>query len=136
VWVSCKDSVLNRPLTVYAISDELLAECGLLRGAAAATSYRCSDTAALYVPLANMIVPQSRKLDQEVLKRILCGFRDGDDIPAVEAFYEPLTREFHLLDGTHRWKACLAFGFAQIPCELKTRDFAEVARGYRSPERP
>jgi hypothetical protein len=33
-------------------------------------------------------------------------------------------------------RASLAFGFPQIPCELKTRDFAEVARGYRTPERP
>jgi hypothetical protein len=125
---------LNRPLTVYAISDELLAECGLVRGAALATSYRCTDPAALYLPLGNMIVPQGRKLNEEVLKRILVGFRDGDDIPPVEVFYEPRTTEFHLLDGAHRWRASLAFGFPQIPCELKTRDFAEVARGYRTPE--
>jgi hypothetical protein len=134
--VAHEESALSRLLTVYAISDELLAECGLVRGAAVTANYRCSDPAALYVPLANMIVPQGRKLNQEALKRILRGFRDGDDIPPVEAFYEPCTSEFHLLDGTHRWRACLAFGFAQIPCELKTRDFAEVARGYRSPERP
>jgi hypothetical protein len=131
-----KDSILNRSLTLYAISDELLAECGLVRGAAPATSYRCTDSAALYLPLGNMIVPQSRKLNEAILKQILLGFRDGDDIPPVEAFYEPRTTEFHLLDGVHRWRASLAFGFPQIPCELKTRDFAEVARGYRTPERP
>lgn len=117
---------------LYAISDELLAECGLVRGAAGATSYRCTDPAALYLPLANMIVPQGRKLNEEVIRQILRGFRDGDDIAAVEAFYEPSTTEFHLLDGVHRWRASLAFGFRQIPCELKTREFAEVARGYRA----
>jgi hypothetical protein len=122
---------LNRPLTVYAISDELLAECGLVRGGALATSYRCTDPAALYVRLSNMTVPQGRMLKEEVLKRILVGFRDGDDIPPVEVFYEPRTTEFHLLDGAHRWRASLAFGFPQIPCEFKTRNFAEVARGYR-----
>lgn len=127
---------MNRPLTLYAISDELLAECGLVRGAAPATSYRCIDPAALYLPLANMIVPQSRRLNEAALKRILLGFRDGDDIPPVEVFYEPHTTGFHLLDGAHRWRASLAFGFPQIPCELKTREFAEVARGYRTPERP
>jgi hypothetical protein len=127
---------VNRSPTLYAISDELLAECGLVRGAAPATSYRCTDPAALYLPLGNMIVPQSRKLDEAVLKQILLGFRDDDDIPPVEAFYEPRTTQFHLLDGVHRWRASLAFGFPQIPCELKTRDFAEVARGYRTPERP
>jgi hypothetical protein len=127
---------VNRSLTLYAISDELLAQCGLVRGAAPATSYRCTDPAALYLPLGNMIVPQSRKLDEAVLKQILLGFRDDDDIPPVEAFYEPRTTQFHLLDGVHRWRASLAFGFPQIPCELKTRDFAEVARGYRTPERP
>jgi hypothetical protein len=130
-----KDSTLNRPLTVYAISDELLAECGLVRGAAPTTSYRCTDPGALYLPLRNMIVPQGRKLNEETLRRILLGFRDGDDIPPVEVFYEPRMTEFHLLDGAHRWRASLAFGFHQIPCELKTRDFAEVARGYRTPER-
>jgi hypothetical protein len=129
-------SALNRPLTLYAISDELLAECGLVRGAARATSYRCTDPAALYLPLGNLIVPQSRKLNEGALRRILLGFRDGDDIPPVEVFYEPRKTEFHLLDGAHRWRASLAFGFPQIPCELKTRDYAEVARGYRAPERP
>jgi hypothetical protein len=131
-----KVSSLNRPLTLYAISDELLAECGLVRGAARGTSYRCTDPAALYLPLGNMIVPQGRKLNEAALKKILLGFRDGDDIPPVEAFYEPRTTEFHLLDGAHRWRASLAFGFRQIPCELKSRDFAEVARGYRTPEQP
>jgi hypothetical protein len=131
-----KDSTLNRPLTLYTISDELLAECGLVRDAATATSYRCTDPSALYLLLGNMIVPQSRKLNEAALKRILLGFRDGDNIPPVEAFYEPRTTHFHLLDGVHRWRASLAFGFPQIPCELKTRDFAEVARGYRTPERP
>jgi hypothetical protein len=115
---------------LYAISDELLAECGLARGAARATSYRCTDPAAVYVPLGNMIVPQGRKLNEDVVRQILRGFRDGDDIAPVEAFYEPRTTEFHLLDGLHRWRASLAFGFRQIPCELKTREFAEVARGY------
>jgi hypothetical protein len=131
-----KDFTLNRPVTVYAISDELLAECGIVRGVARATSYRCTDPAALYLPLGNMIVPQGRKLNEEVLRRILLGFRNGDDIPPVEVFYEPSTTEFHLLDGAHRWRASLAFGFPQIPCELKTRDFAEVARGYRTLARP
>jgi hypothetical protein len=126
----------NRPPTLFTISDELLAECGLVRGAARGTSYRCTDPAALYLPLRNMIVPQSRKLSEGVLRRILLGFRDSDDIPAVEAFYEPSTAEFHLLDGVHRWRASLAFGFPQIPCELKSRDFAEVARGYRTQQRP
>ena len=87
---------MNRPLTLYAISDELLAECGLVRGAAQAASYRCTDPAALYLPLGNMIVPQSRKLNEAALKRILLGFRDGDDIPPVEVFYEPHTIEFYL----------------------------------------
>jgi hypothetical protein len=126
---------LNRPVTVYAISDELLAECGLVRGGAPATSYRCTDPAALYVRLSSMIVPQGRMLNEAVLRRILLGFRDGDDIPPVEVFYEPRTTEFHLLDGAHRWRASLAFGFPQIPCEFKTRNFAEVARGYRTPQR-
>jgi hypothetical protein len=134
--VSSKDSVLNRAPTLYTISDELLAECGLVRGAARATSYRCTDPAALYLPLGNMIVPQSRKLNEAVVRRILLGFRDGDDIPPVEAFYEPRTTDFHLLDGEHRWRASLAYGFPQIPCELKTREFAEVARGYRNGNSP
>ena len=122
---------MNRSALLYEISDELLAEFGLARGAARGSSYRCTDPAALYLPLANMIVPQGRKLHEEVVKQILRGFRDGDDIAPVEAFYEPTTTEFHLLDGLHRWRASLACGFRQIPCELKTREFAEVARGYR-----
>ena len=130
------DSASNRPPTLFTISDELLAECGLVRGGARGTSYRCTDPVALYLPLRNMVVPQSRKLNEGVLRQILRGFRDGDDIPPVEAFYEPSKAEFHLLDGVHRWRASLAFGFPQIPCELKTRNFAEVARGYRTPQRP
>lgn len=116
---------------LYAIPDELLVECGLVRGSATARSYRCSDPQALYLPLSSMIVPQGRMLDTAKLKQILCGFRDGDDIAPVEAFYEQDKRVFHLLDGAHRWRASLAYGYVQIPCELKTLDFAQVARGYR-----
>lgn len=125
---------MNRPPTLYAISDELLAESGLARGGAPTRSYRCTDSSALYLPLANIIVPQGRKLHEATIRRILLGFRDGDDIPPVEVFYEPQTTEFHLLDGLHRWRASFAFGFPQIPCELTTREFAEVARGYRTPK--
>jgi hypothetical protein len=97
-------------------------------------SYRCADPKAILIPIADVIGPGHRKLNRDALADILRGFLDGDDIPPVEVFMEPHTHEVHLLHGAHCWQASLAFGFVQIPCEPKTREFAEVARGY--PPRP
>jgi hypothetical protein len=48
----------------------------------------------------------------------------------VEVFHETETDELILLDGMHRWRASLAYGFAELPCLMMDRDRAEVCRGY------
>jgi ParB-like chromosome segregation protein Spo0J len=71
-----------------------------------------------------------RKLIRDTLVNILNGFRHGQSIPPVEVFYEPKTDELVLLDGMHRWRASLAYGFAELPCLMMTREWAEEFRGY------
>ena len=50
-----------RVLTLDEITDDLLTECGLRRGAAAAPNYRCIDSMAVLVPTADIIGPSRRK---------------------------------------------------------------------------
>jgi hypothetical protein len=119
-----------RILTLDDVTDDLLAECGLNRGAASAPSYRCAEPTAVLLPTAKVIGPGRRKLNRDVLVNILNGFRQGHNIPPVEVFYEPQADELILLDGMHRWRASLAYGFAEIPCLMMTREWAEEFRGY------
>ena len=44
-----------RVLTLDDVTDELLAECGLTRGAASTASYRCTETTAVLMPTAKVI---------------------------------------------------------------------------------
>jgi hypothetical protein len=81
------------------------------------------------LPTAKVIGPTQRKLNHDTVVNILNGFRHGHGIP-VEVFYEPETDEFIFLDGMHRWRASLAYGFAELPCLMIDRDWAEVCRGY------
>jgi ParB-like nuclease domain len=122
-----------RVLTLDDVPDELLAECGLIRGGAAAESYRCNDKLAVLIPTTEVIGPSARrKLNRDTLANILNGFRQGHAIQPVEVFYETATQphQFVLLDGFHRWRASLAYGFRELPCLLMERDWAEVCRGY------
>jgi hypothetical protein len=66
------------------------------------------------------------------LARILRGFRDGDDLPAVLVFCESDPSGIHLIHGVHRWRASLAFGYSQIPAISLERWEAEEA-GYQRP---
>jgi hypothetical protein len=51
-------------------------------------------------------------------------------ISPEEVFYEQEEDQLILLDGMHRWRASLAYGFAEIPCLLMTREWAAEFRGY------
>jgi RHS repeat-associated protein len=98
-----------RILTLDDVTDNLLAEYGLTRGAASSASYHCAEPTAVLLPIAKVIGPVRRKLNRDVLASILNGFRHGHSIPPVEVFYEPETDELVLLDGMHRWRASLAY---------------------------
>lgn len=119
-----------RILTLDDVTDDLLAECGLTRVAASTASYHCAEPTAVLLPTARVIGPARRKLNRDVLVNILSGFRPGHSIPPVEVFYEPTTDELILLDGMHRWRALLAYGFVELPCLMMTREWAEEFRGY------
>jgi len=121
----------RRELTLTEITDELLAECGLCRRGATAQSYRCTDPGAVLVPIGD-ILAKPRAVNPEALRRILRGFRDGDDIPPVDVFHDAGLAATHLLGGMHRWRASLAFGFVMIPCNPHSRSDAEGAFGYPS----
>ena len=122
-----------RVLTLDDVTDELLAECALARGGASAKSYRCAEPTAVLLPADKVIGPQRRKLNRDTVVNILNGFRHGHSIPPVEVFYEQETDELILLDGMHRWRASLAYGFAEIPSVMMTREWAEEFRGYAPP---
>jgi hypothetical protein len=87
----------RRLLTLDSVPDDLLAECGLHRGGATEPSYRCSDPAAVLVPLAEVTGPFNRKLNREALASILQGFRICSDFEPVIAFRELSPPQVHLL---------------------------------------
>jgi hypothetical protein len=64
-------------LTLDDVTDELLAECGLTRGAASTESYRCAEPTAVLLPTNKVSGPPRRKLNHDALVNILNGFRNG-----------------------------------------------------------
>jgi hypothetical protein len=74
----------------------------------------------MLVPIEELIGPVARKLNREVLADILQGFHDGADINAVVAYRDASVGVVDLLNGVHRWRASLAYGFTHIPCLLVT----------------
>jgi hypothetical protein len=123
--------VRDRLLDQANVSDEMFSACGLRRGGAAASSYRCTDSDAVIVPIATVIAAP-RAMNREALLQILRGFRDGDDIPPVSIFHEPEPPLTYLLDGIHRLRASLAFGYVSIPVRPWSR--ADAAQYFRYPE--
>jgi len=117
---------LNRPLTIHGIPDELLAAYGLRRGGATTPSYRSNDPDAVLMPLAEVTGPEHRKLNEDALRSLLRGLRDGAELPPIIVFREPCAASAVLLDGMHRWRLSLALGFAAIPAIQPTRDDAEL----------
>ena len=75
-----------------------------------------------------------RKLNRDRLASVLRGFRDNCEMRPVIVFCESDLPGVHLLNGTHRWRASFAFGFAQIPAISVDHWQAEEA-GYQSPSR-
>lgn len=121
---------MSGPLTLDGVPDELLAECDLRPGGATSEAYRCTDRAAVLAPLAVVCGPQARLLNRERLVKILRGFRDGADLPPVVAYAEATAGAIELLQGVHRWRASLAYGFTYIPCVLVSLTEALEA-GYK-----
>ena len=126
----------RRPLTLDDVPDKLLAEYGLRRGAATGPSYRCTDPAGALVPLIEVIGPTHRKLNEEALRSLLRGVRDGADLPPIIVFREPGAAVATLLDGLHRVRLSLAVGFAVIPTTQTSREDAELVYRYESPKPP
>jgi hypothetical protein len=124
----------RRPLTLDDVSNELLAEYGLVRGSSTAASYCCTDPSAISVPLTDVIGPK-RRLNEDSVRNLLRGLRDGADIPPVEVYYDPDDATVNLTDGLHRWRVSLALGFSSIPCKPVQRAFAIEFRGYQPARR-
>jgi hypothetical protein len=116
-----------RVLTLDGVTGELLAECGLACGGATEESYRCTDKMAVSILTTSVHGPEQRKLNRDVVVSLLIGYRPDHAIPPVEVYYEP--HQFHLLDGMHRWRTSQAYGYAEIPCLLMTREYAVDFRG-------
>ena len=62
----------KRPLNLREIPGALLAEYGLRPGGA--DSYRCDDPSARPVWIGNVLAPQGRGLNEEVVRSLLSGF--------------------------------------------------------------
>jgi len=69
-----------------------------------------------------------RKLNEEALRDLLSGIRDGKALPPILVFRKPGAELARLVDGTHRWRVAAALGFSMIPCLLLTRDEADAYR--------
>jgi hypothetical protein len=120
----------RRLLTLDDVPDELLSECGLQRGAARTAAYHCMDTTAELLPIAKMLGPPGRQLNRDALARILQGFRERATLPPVLAYHDAHRDVFDLIQGTHRWRCSLAYGFTRLPCLLVTLPEALEA-GYK-----
>lgn len=120
----------RRLLTLDGVPDDLLAECGLVRGGASTVSYCCTDPSAVLVPIVEITGPEHRKLNEDAVRSLLQGIRDGAVLPPVVVFREPGAPTAALLDGLHRWRISLALGFLAIPAMQPTRDAADLGYGY------
>ena len=97
------------------ISDEMLAACGHSPGAATTASYLSTDPEAVHIPLAEISFSRLRQLNEDETKRILRAFQSGSALPPIIICRRPYAVEFTLVDGLHRLRAALAFGFRDDP---------------------
>jgi hypothetical protein len=105
------------PLSLDDVPDELLAECGLRRAGATTAHYPCGDTRAELILIEQVIGPV-RKLNRDRLALILRAFSKGCDIEGVTAYGDEQGGVVDLLNGMHRWRCSLAYGFSHLPCLL------------------
>jgi hypothetical protein len=89
------------PLSLGDVPNEMLIECGLSRGAVEGSSCRCAEPDAIFVPLADLIVPGMRDLSEGRVRRLLCAVRDQVELPAVVICREPRAARATLLDGLY-----------------------------------
>ena len=114
---------MARSLTLADVSDELIAEHGLCRGGA--HSYRCNDPRAALVPLAEIVGPEGRLLNEDAVRSILRGIRDGAELPPVELHPIRGANRLRLYHGMHRWRVAVALGYTAIPATLMSANAAE-----------
>jgi hypothetical protein len=115
---------------IYDVPDSMIAQCGLERGAATSSAYRCVEPNSVLIPLEELRVPIRRALDPVRLWRILQAVAAREPLPAVPVFREP--NQVVVLDGMHRFAVATALGFARLPCvELSLEDTQDF---YRYPE--
>jgi hypothetical protein len=124
--------VTKHNLDIDEVPDSLIAQMGLSGIAATATSYHCTDPAAVSVRLDELIVPKARMLELKTVTDILEGVRDGANIEPVVVFREPDAARVMLLDGEHRRRVSVKLGFVEIPCIQVSREIAEDAYRYAS----
>lgn len=125
--------LMERPLTLDGVPDAMLAEYGFTRGEATEAAYRCVSPVAVLIPLADLIFPAERKLNEDAVRSLLAGVRDRSPIEPVPVVREPGAAKATLLDGMHRFQVSKAVGFTAIPCTYLSCSHAEVMYGYLSP---
>jgi hypothetical protein len=111
-------------LTIEVITDAMLTAHGLKRGGTSARSFPCANPEAVLVRLDAMIELPERKLNAYRINRILQGFRERAAFPPVVAFRHR-SGAVRLLQGLHRVRASLAYGFIEIPATLISPGEAE-----------
>ena len=115
---------------IYEVTDTMLAQCGLERGAATSSAYHCNEPNIVLIPLRELCVPTGRALDPTRLRRILQAVAAREPLPAAPVFREP--NQVVVLDGMHRVAVATALGFDSLPCvELTLEDAQDF---YRYPE--
>jgi hypothetical protein len=122
-----------RALTLSDVPDSLLAEYGFHRGGAPAMSYTCSEPAAVLVPIGEVSGPDGRKLNEEWVRSLLRGIRDGAELPPIVVVRHPGAPRAQLVNGAHRLHVSAALRFPMIPCLHLSRDEADA---YGLPSSP
>ncbi len=118
---------------LYSMPEEWVAK---LRASRTLDCYPPDEAAATEIPIAALrppvIGPQTRGFDEKRLRDVVDGLLNNSSMPAVVAIYE--RDGAVLLDGAHRYFACLAAGYRRIPVLFVPLDIAEAAYGYTQPE--
>jgi hypothetical protein len=117
----------RRPLTLAAVSPELIAEFGLQHVSLA--SYRCHDARSTLEPIGRVRIQQPRMLNIDALKRILGWIRSNVPLEPVTVVREA-NDQLTLLAGMHRYQVSIAMGFRFIPCLTVSADEA-AEMGWR-----
>ncbi len=120
----------DQTTTIAAISAEMLAAHGLTRNRAAATSFKCTVSQALRIPVTGIAYSHDCRIRRDTAADLLQRIHHEDALDPIVVTRRPGNCEFVLIDGLHRLLVSIAVGYPSIPALLLSYEKA-TQDGFR-----